>query len=414
MVEMIKEMIERVKQPRKLSPSNWRYRLLHWVAGVDHKNYKDGWLYKYQNYFYRAYCPLFWATIILLVTLPITFPVKLLITGVRVLAYFTVYAFGPACRFVKAQFVRFGAWLGEIEARWQEFRRPLTQEEIDALDEEAKAELKAKMLAKDRKFLIEALTHVPEFRTDFEKFWNYAQHNFEVLTETPAKELFVKVASQITKAEEKIKARQAKIKAFILASLHITNILMRIGAYVAAQIGLNGPEVAGRIVNPASSRVRAACLVAKWSSFLVALIGGIYVMFDVVLPLAWIGLKWLGAGIAYLFSMQLHADFWPWFFRMLGWIISVGFGVITGGVLGYMLYKSVRSEPMKRAIAKTGKIAMPPLSIFVSVVKALVSSVRTGVAIAIEFTATLFAENCPPIILVEEEEEEIEAISEHA
>ncbi len=381
MVETIKEMIERIKQPRKLSPSNWRYRLLHWVMGVDHKNYKDGWLYKYQNYFYRAYCPLFWATIILLVTLPITFPAKMLIAGARVLTYFAIYAFGPACSFVKRQALKLRDLLDELEARWRETRRPLTKEEIEALDEEARAEFLQKQIAKDRKRLIAVLTELPQLRDKFTDFWDFVKTDMDAIGVNQAKELFAKISDQLNKAEAKVKARQAKIKAFILASLHVTNVLMRVGAYVAA---------------------------------LVALVGGCYLMVDVVLPLVWVGLKWVGGCIAYVFSMRLHEDFWPWFFRIVGWGLSICFGLITGCALGYAAYKAIRSKPMRQAMAKTGKIAFPPLSIFISVIRALVFSVRTGFAIAAEFVVTLFAENCPPIILVEEEEEELEAISEHA
>lgn len=73
-------MFELIKAERKLSYSNWRYRLLHWTFGVEVKNnilINKG--PRLPNFLYTHYCPLFHLTNILLVLSPIILVYKLLI-----------------------------------------------------------------------------------------------------------------------------------------------------------------------------------------------------------------------------------------------------------------------------------------------------------------------------------------------
>ncbi len=196
-------LIERIKGERRLPFDHWRYRLLHWVFGINPTRAKDS---KLPSFLYEHYCPLFHVTNTFVVMLPLIIFVKILIKLVKGVVGAIKYC------------------ISKLPS--------LPEKSVDAEQLEIDYIWHA---IKHRSYYI--------YHADFERFWNIFSDDFTILSKEKVKEYFEIMCKKYFAAQDAAAERLALRNSRIAWLASTASFIFRYVGY-----GLYGAGTAGMII----------------------------------------------------------------------------------------------------------------------------------------------------------------------
>lgn len=328
-------LLESIKEERNLSFNHWRYRLLHWCFSVGDVQTPEQ--SNLPSYLYTHYCPLFHITNLIAILLPFILVFKIAVA--IVMSVFVVTQSGLESLSNYLDFV-FASRKGK-------------EKEEEQTDEQKRE--------KDIARLVKALTDKEdgEHWRDFDFFWDYHRHHFEILTEEEAKEKHATVVKKLEKAERHAEERKKKLRARLAFWANFSRVfikwLLNI-AYIA--LAVFGVWAAISLIGPFFSLI-GMLFTANYVPFLLFLVKGVAICFAV-------------AGIVY-------------------GLAQIGF-----------------VEKCRRAAVAGGKTAFIPVELLWNIICVPFAWIRMGFEHFMDFVSIFYEENCPPINIVSNEDESIE------
>lgn len=345
-------MWEAVKGPKRMSLSHWRYRLLHWCFNVDPAVSPEK--SPLPEFLYTHYCPLFHLTNLIALLFPAVIAAKLTLVVCIAFCRAAIWMVENADEF----YVR-------VRCRWRLRRRAETEDEsADKI-----AARQARTLARERAAWI---AHVRKYAYrccatwDFHDAW-FRARSFEMLSAAEGREIFDELLPKLREAHERNKARRDRLRQRMIFWVNFSHDLFKWVFYVLyAVMAVAAVFGFGYVLLGLSSLMIS---VVTWLA-----------TFDPIPTLIFLATV-LGKMLIFGFSLALPI-YAIWRFKLFG---------VCGNV-----------------VADAARAVAMPLSLVGAVASAPFRWIYGAAKSAAEFAAIFYEENCPPIIIVSDDEADLD------
>jgi hypothetical protein len=341
-------ILESIKGERKLSFNHWRFRLLHWCFGVEAPQ-KGLYHTELPRFLYTHFCPLFHITNLIAILSPLILLIKIIKVVVLAIAHATASI--PLTRLLE-----------NLRKRMPESSTP------DAPPKPSEQEKPTMTKQKARRAIITSLVEWTSPQDRFEHFWNSKGCDYaSVIDKKEVESLYLEYTVKFAEAKKRSEARKKKIRENMIFWSNFSRIFI------------------------------------KWALniFYGALVLGVlYVLYIIASPV-WDVLCWIGGGFHYLFTNEGSLDT----------LLIVGKVAIWAAVFIASMTLLIRIGWLQKFgdALYTGMCKVsPPFYLFGK----FLDWIASGFGNVIDFCKMFYEENCPPIILIDEEEAVVEAVAE--
>ncbi len=332
-------LIGAIKAERKLTLNHWRYKLLHWTFGCSDVTSKDD--SKLPKYLYTHYCPLFHMTNLLLLVSPVTAVIRIVLWFLHNAVFPVLCAIGDLAELLKESFIR---------ARRKAQEAPPKQVPVSI------------QRSRELKTLKKLIWEEPFYHDDFDYFWECNSRSFQTITEDEARRFHGQIVAAHTAWREAKERREA-----------FFNRLISIGDFV------------GRILLPVMG---------------IVLVVGI--AFSLYLSAPYIAAFFVWCGNGLLFIVETIAHFCS--VTLVNWLETYTLPILVVAAfscaivaalvgMGYSVHRWV--WPAVKCVSK------PPLMLAGHLACSSFYVFCNTISMVIEFCSDFYANNCPPITIVE-------------